>query len=148
MIKFLKNILKKNNVEDNNKIKLDFDIHSTTMALAYEVARSDGEIEKAELDYLKNLIDESECKESIINQLQEFSDSNTSFYNFIKDINRNCSKEEKEGIIRILWDVAYSDDYLEVHEERIIRRIADLIMIKDIKVLKIKDDSKNAYLNN
>lgn len=148
MIKFIKNIFKSNKVEDNNKIKHDFDIHSTTMALAYEVARSDGEIDDAELDYLMSLIDSSERKESILNKLKEFSDNSASFYSFIKEINKNCSKEQKEGIIRILWDVAYSDDYLEVHEERIIRRIADLIMIKDIRVLKIKDDSKNAQFNN
>jgi uncharacterized tellurite resistance protein B-like protein len=30
-----------------------------------------------------------------------------------------------------------------VSEERLIRRIADLIKIKDIEVLKIKDISKN-----
>jgi uncharacterized tellurite resistance protein B-like protein len=39
--------------------------------------------------------------------------------------------------------VAYADKILEVSEERLIRRIADLIKIKDIEVLKIKDTSKN-----
>ena len=39
--------------------------------------------------------------------------------------------------------MAYADKILEVSEERLIRRIADLIKIKDIEVLKIKDTSKN-----
>jgi uncharacterized tellurite resistance protein B-like protein len=39
--------------------------------------------------------------------------------------------------------VAYADKILEVNEEKLIRRIADLINIKDIEVLKIKDMSKN-----
>ena len=47
----------------------------------------------------------------------------------------------------MLWDTAYSDEFLEVHEERIIRRIADLIMIKDVRVLRLKDDSKNLKFN-
>ena len=38
--------------------------------------------------------------------------------------------------------MAYADKILEVSEERLIRRIADLIKIKDIEVLKIKDTSK------
>ena len=38
--------------------------------------------------------------------------------------------------------MAYADKILEVSEERLIRRIADLINIKDIEVLKIKDISK------
>ena len=39
--------------------------------------------------------------------------------------------------------MAYADKILEVNEERLIRRIANLINIKDIEVLKIKDISKN-----
>ena len=148
MIKFLKNLFNNKNTENESISKEGFDLHSTSLVLAYEVAKSDGEIDTNEIEYLKSLIDESECKDKILNQLEEFSENNISFYNLIKDINDNCSKDQKEEIIRLLWDVAYSDEFLEVHEERIIRRIADLIMIKDIRVLRLKDDSKNLKFNN
>jgi uncharacterized tellurite resistance protein B-like protein len=46
-----------------------------------------------------------------------------------------------------LWDVAYADTILEVNEERLIRRIADLINIKDLEVLKLKDQSKSDNLD-
>ena len=36
----------------------------------------------------------------------------------------------------------YADGKLDVDEERLIRRVADLINIKDIDVLKLKDSSK------
>ena len=147
MIKFFKNLFNNKNVKDESLSKEGFDIHSTSLVLAYEVARSDGEVDINEIEYLKGLIDDSECKDEILNQLEEFSENNSSFYNLIKDINDNCSVDQKEGIIRLLWDVAYSDEFLEVHEERIIRRIADLIMIKDIRVLRLKDDSKNLKFN-
>jgi len=147
MIKFLKNLFNNKNKKNESIPKKEFDIHSTSLVLAYEVARSDGEIDINEIEYLKNLIDDSECKDEILNQLEEFSENNASFYDLIKDINDKCSKEQKEGIIRLLWDVAYSDEFLEVHEERIIRRIADLIMIKDVRVLRLKDDSKNLKFN-
>ena len=148
MVKFLKNLFKNKKIKNESISKEEFDIHSTSLVLAYEVARSDGEMDINEIEYLKSLIDDSECKDEILNQLREFSENNASFYNLIKDINDNCSIEQKEGIIRMLWDVAYSDEFLEVHEERIIRRIADLIMIKDVRVLKLKDDSKNLKFNN
>lgn len=147
MIKFFKNLFNNKNIKNESLSKEGFDIHSTSLVLAYEVARSDGEIDINEIEYLKGLIDDSECKDKILNQLEEFSENNVSFYNLIKDINDNCSIDQKEGIIRLLWDVAYSDEFLEVHEERIIRRIADLIMIKDIRVLRLKDDSKNLKFN-
>ena len=148
MVKFLKNLFKNKKIKNESISKEEFDIHSTSLVLAYEVARSDGEMDINEIEYLKSLIDDSECKDEILNQLREFSENNASFYNLIKDINDNCSIEQKEGIIRMLWDVAYSDEFLEVHEERIIRRIADLIMIKDVRVLRLKDDSKNLKFNN
>ena len=148
MIKFFKNLFNNKNIKNESLSKEGFDIHSTSLVLAYEVARSDGEVDINEIEYLKGLIDDSECKDEILNQLEEFSENNASFYDLIKDINDKCSKEQKEGIIRLLWDVAYSDEFLEVHEERIIRRIADLIMIKDVRVLRLKDDSKNLKFNN
>ena len=42
-----------------------------------------------------------------------------------------------------MWKIAYADGNLEVNEERLIRRVADLIKIKDFDVLKLKDRSKN-----
>ena len=40
-----------------------------------------------------------------------------------------------------MWRTAYADEKLDVDEE-FLRRVADLIKIKDIEVLKLKDDSK------
>ena len=42
-----------------------------------------------------------------------------------------------------MWRTAYADGMLDTDEERLVRRIADLINIKDIEVLKLKDKSKN-----
>ena len=42
-----------------------------------------------------------------------------------------------------MWQIAYADGKLEVEEERIIRRLADLIRIKDLDVLKLKNADKN-----
>ena len=42
-----------------------------------------------------------------------------------------------------MWKIAYADGKLDVDEERLVRRVADLIRIKDIEVLKLKDISKN-----
>ena len=75
----------------------------------------------------------------IIEIIEKYSNNSVSFYEFINDINKDYTKEEKLSLIQFLFDVAYADKILEVSEERLIRRIADLINIKDIEVLKIKD---------
>ena len=75
--------------------------------------------------------------------IEVYSKNSVSFNEFINDINKDYTKEDKLSLIQFLFDVAYADKILEVNEERLIRRIADLINIKDIEVLKIKDISKN-----
>ena len=42
-----------------------------------------------------------------------------------------------------MWRIAYADGKLDVDEERLIRRLANMINIKDLDVLKLKHKSKN-----
>ena len=125
-----------------------FDVELTASILAYEIARSDGDISESELSLLYNEIKKISVKvgkkeEKILEIIEEYSKNSVSFYEFINDINKDYTQEEKLSLIQFLYDVAYADNLLEVSEERLIRRIADLIKIKDVEVLKIKDRSKN-----
>ena len=61
---------------------------------------------------------------------------------FINQINDNFSQDQKLKMIEFLWQTAYADNVLEVDEERLIRRIADMIRIKDMQVLKLKHQAK------
>ena len=47
-----------------------------------------------------------------------------------------------------MWKTAYADGRLDVDEERLVRRLADLIKIKNIEVLKLKDLSRSATNHN
>ena len=148
MFKFFKK--KKDIVVDKSE---KFEIELTATILAYEIARSDGDISNSELDLLLNEVKKitSKVKKSqdeILEIIETYSKNSVSFYEFIEDINKDYSKEEKLSLIKYLWDVAYADNILEVSEERLIRRIADLIKIKDVEVLKLKDSSKNHKTSN
>ena len=72
-----------------------------------------------------------------------YSEDSVSLYEFVEDINKNYSKDEKLSLLNFMWRIAFADGRLDVDEEKIIRRLADLISIKDIEVLKLKDTSKN-----
>ena len=130
-----------------------FEIELTATILAYEIARSDGDISKSELDLLLNEVKKitlkvNKSQDEILEIIETYSKNSVSFHEFIEDINKDYLKEEKLSLIKYLWDVAYADNILEVSEERLIRRIADLIKIKDVEVLKLKDSSKNHKTNN
>ena len=131
-----------------DETKNNFEVELTASILAYEIARSDGDISESELSLLYDEIKKISAKvgkkeEKILEIIEEYSKNSVSFYEFINDINKDYSKEDKLSLIQFLFDVAYADKILEVSEERLIRRIADLIKIKDIEVLKIKNISKN-----
>ena len=131
-----------------DETKNNFEVELTASILAYEIARSDGDISESELSLLYDEIKKISAKvgkkeEKILEIIEDYSNNSVSFYEFINDINKDYNKEDKLSLIQFLFDVAYADKILEVSEERLIRRIADLIKIKDIEVLKIKDISKN-----
>ena len=126
----------------------DFEMELTASVLAYEIARSDGEIDDNELEVLMEEIkviskkvnkDEAEILEII----EKYSKDSVSFYEFVEDINNDYTKDEKLSLIKFMWKIAYADGKLDVDEERLIRRLADLIKIKDIDVLKLKHIFKN-----
>ena len=142
------NIFKKNKVSQDTQQKPEFEIELIGAVLAYEIARSDGDISESELAILLDEIKKISIKvnkeaNKVLEIIEEYSRNSVSFYEFIDDINKDYSKDNKLSLIRFLYDVAYADKILEVNEERLIRRIADMIKIKDIEVLKIKDASKN-----
>jgi len=132
-------------VKNNSNI----DIELTASLLAYEIARGDGDVSESELSIILNEIKKitakvSKSEQEILKIIQDFSSDSISFHEFIEDINKDYSKEDKLALLDFLWSVAYADTVLEVNEERLIRRIADLIHLKDMDVLKIKDKVRNS----
>lgn len=134
----------KRNKEEPKIEQTSFEIELTASVLAYELARSDGEITEDELSVLMTEIEDiaekvGKDKQEILKIIEIYSDDSVSFYEFVEDINKYYSKEEKLNLLKFMWRMAYADNKLDVDEERLIRRMADLIKIKDMEVLKLKD---------
>ena len=146
------NFFKKKKVEEpaNNYSKEE--VLLVSASLAYEVAKSDGDIGETELDKIKDQLEDvkrhvdKEASE-LLSKIESKSDESVSFYDLVTLVNENFTLDQKHMLIRFLWDVAYADNILEADEERLIRRIADLLAIKDVKVLRLKDDAKTSSNN-
>ena len=144
MFSFFKKVPSKANTLD----AIEFNFELIGCALAYEVAKADGAIAEEELNKIKYEVKNKSSElglnpEEVILLIEKQSNESVSFNDFINQINNNFSQEEKIQMIEFLWQTAYADNILDVDEERLIRRIADMIRIKDIKVLKLKDGVKN-----
>ncbi len=138
---------KKKETNDQKVEQASFELELTAAVLAYEIARSDGEISNDELSVLMQEVEKISAKVGkdkleILSLVEEHSKNSVSFHEFIEDINKNYSKDEKISLLKFMWKTAYADGKLDVDEERLVRRVADLIKIKDIEVLKLKDIMK------
>ena len=136
---------KKNNNQEDNRTKDTFNIELIAYALAYEIAIADGGIDKSELVRirlgLENIANKlNESVDDLFKAIEKHNKDSVSFYEFIEDINSSFTKEQKLALIKLLWETAYADNVLEVNEERLIRRVADLIRIKSSLVLKLKEE--------
>tara|TARA_Y100001980_G_C14420830_1_gene211878 strand:- start:342 stop:779 length:438 start_codon:yes stop_codon:yes gene_type:complete len=143
------NFFKKNPQKSCSENKdSSFEIELTAAVLAYEIARIDGEISDDELSILmqeiRNIANKvNKDEKEILKIIEIYSNDSVSFYEFVEDINKNYTKENKLSLLSFMWQTAFADGNLEVNEEKLIRRLADLIKIKDLEVLKLKDDAKN-----
>ncbi len=137
----------KKDKKEVDKKEAVFEEELTATVLAYEIARSDGDISENELSVLMEEIEKiavkvGKEKSEILKMVENYSRDSSSFFEFIEDINKNYDKDKKLSLLKFMWKTAYADGRLDVDEERLVRRVADLIKIKDIEVLKLKDISK------
>jgi uncharacterized tellurite resistance protein B-like protein len=133
---------KKEEKEEPKNLKL------IALCLAFEVANADNDIDVRErdliLEKIKESIDVSVLTEKeIFDVIQEESQKRVSFYDIINDINKNLDKKDKIDVLKTLWEIAYADKVLDVDEERIIRRSAEMLGIKPSIVLQTKEEFKN-----
>ena len=94
-----------------------------------------------EIKIIANKVGKEESE--ILRIIEIYSNDSVSFYEFVEDINKGYTKNEKLSLLEFMWKIAYADGNLDVDEERLIRRLADMIKIKDMEVLKLKNISKN-----
>ena len=124
------------------------DLKLIALCLAFEVANADNDIDKREkdliLEKIKESIDVSVLTEKeIYNVIEEESEKRVSFYEIINDMNKDLDKKNKVGVLKMLWEIAYADKVLDVNEERVIRRSAEMLGIKPSIVLQTKQEFKN-----
>ena len=105
----------------NGVVKIEsssFEIELTATVLAYEIARSDGNISPQELSVLMEEIEDiaskvGKDKSEILKIVEQYSKDSVSFHEFIEDINKNYSKEQKLSLLKFLWKTAYADGRLD-----------------------------------
>tara|TARA_B000000477_G_C5958139_1_gene170892 strand:- start:57 stop:476 length:420 start_codon:yes stop_codon:yes gene_type:complete len=114
------------------------------LRLMFEIAISDGTLDKSELKLIKKRADkiatEDEKATTIVKRIIDETEESVSFYPSIKKINSSYSIEDKIELLKVLWELVTADSVVDAYEENLYFKIAELIQIKRSKANQIKQE--------
>ena len=133
-------------------VSLERALHLATTALLIEISRADFEVADEERVAIEEALTRSfglteEETRAIITLAEHEVDASVSVYEFTHLVDESFTREQKKHIVGLLWEIAYSDDRLEEHEEYLIRKIAKLLHIDHSDFIAEKLKAKDAKAN-
>ena len=115
------------------------------LRLMFEIAISDGSLDKAELELIKKRASNSgntdEKVSKFIKRIIDETEYSVSFYPSVKKINDTHSLEEKKELLSVLWNLVKADSVVDAYEENLYFKIAELIKIKRSLANQIKQQN-------
>lgn len=140
MFQSLKQLFSQINQTSTSPI-IDLDLAMTV--LLYEVAAADFTIEQQEENAIQNLIADSfnlnnEQAKALLVQAKQHQNNAISLQQFTQILREKLDRPSRVNFIHSLWQVANSDDNVDVNEEHIIRKISDLLHLNHSDYIRTK----------
>ena len=135
MINLLKNILNQKNSKDDEGGNKNLEL---ICGLMIEAAFTDGKIEESELKKIKfslvNVFGEDlEEVDLVLHEAVKNKNNSKSLHYYTSFINKNFDDNKKLLLIEALWEIVLSDGEIHDFESNLIRRLAGLLYISDVK---------------
>jgi uncharacterized tellurite resistance protein B-like protein len=141
----VKRLLKKIFLKEESLHEINIHENDIVLRLMFEIAISDGSLDKKELALIKKraskITSESTKISSIIKKIIDESEQSTSLYTTIEKINNNYSADEKHDLLEVLWSLVTADSIIDPYEESLYFKIAELIKIKRSIANQIKQQN-------
>lgn len=142
-----------------NQIKLFFEQHLAlsapedaledklkiaTAALFLEMMTMDDKVALEEQNLVQTLIQQNfsltfEQSSSLLALAEQQRKEATDYFQFTSLINKEFSQEQKVRLIESLWKIAFIDGVLDMHEEYLVRKIADLLHVSHTAFIMAKN---------
>jgi uncharacterized tellurite resistance protein B-like protein len=109
-------------------------LRMATVALLMEVARADSRVDDEERLVIMGIIERcysvsGEQALELADAAESHADDLTSLYPLTRLLTSQCSLEERIDIVRLLWEVTFADGHVDIHEEHLVRKVADLLYV-------------------
>ena len=116
--------------EDISEHKLQL----AAVVLFLEMMYMDDKVEPKEQEIILALVHQSfslsaEQATSLIALAEQQRKQATDYFQFTSLINKEYSQEQKVRLIESLWKIAFIDGVLDINEEYLVRKIADLLHV-------------------
>lgn len=151
MLKQLRDIFDKTliNADQEDAQSREHALRLATATLLIEVVRADYEIDVKEIDatirQLRAHFDLTEDETLLlVKEAEEKADHSVSLQDFTRVLHEQLSEAEKHSVIEMLWRVALADDYLDKHEDYVVRKVAGLLYVTHSDLIRIRNTVKAA----
>ena len=145
MIDLVKRFFSKVPMEDSsdNAESKSHDLRVATTALFLEMARIDESFTDAEMTAILSILKEkyglsTELADALIKAADEELEQSLDLWQFAKLINENYTREEKEKIIEILWQIVFIDGKLDKYENYLMHKMANLLRLSHNQLIATK----------
>ena len=126
--------------------QLEHQLQLASAALMIEVLYADHAVEQAELDILRETLQDhfgltSTEADNLIELADEERIEATDYYQFTSLINEFYTQQQKRELITRLWQMAYADNKVHKFEEHLVRRLADLLHVPHAAFIQSKHEA-------
>jgi len=142
---FFKDIIsnKKINIKPNSLESFKDEMVLSICVLLIEVSKSDDDYDDSEkekiIELLKKQFSLNDDQIDILMMMADKkNDEIVSLHELTASLNKEYTYSEKKNVIKMLWDIAYSDGRIDKYEDYTIRKISDLLYIKHSDFIKAK----------
>ncbi len=149
MLKQLRELLNNTliNADQDDAQSRDHGLRLATATLLIEVVRADYEEDSREtgavIRQLRAHFDLTENETLLlVKEAEEKADHSVSLQDFTRVLHKQLSEAEKHSVIEMLWRVALADDYLDKHEDYVVRKVAGLLYVRHNDLIRIRNAVK------
>jgi len=134
---------KKTNIKLNSIESFKDEMVLCICVLLIEVSKSDDDYDDSEKEKIIDLLKKQfSLNHDQIDMLMKMADKKNneivSLHELTASLNKEYTYSEKKNVIKMLWDIAYSDGRIDKYEDYTIRKISDLLYIKHSDFIKTK----------
>ena len=144
MFKSIKELFQRDSI---SKEPNDGQLKLAAATLMFELIRSDGQIDSAELASMRDILKrefelDEEGVETLFKQAEESAYEAISLQGFTREICDNWGNEKRLKLLEYLWILAMADNVIDRHERHLVRKVAGLLYLNDNEIIIARENAK------